>query len=179
MTVPVLVLAGLAAIGGLLDLPFRSLEFLTTWLHPVFHDVPEIEAPSFAQGVALSALSVVVGLVGIGIAIRVYRRGLSAPDEDPTVTRLGALGRLFGHAYYFDEMVSRAVGGPVRRIADWLSAVMDARIIDGAVNGTAGLVRWSAEGLRTLHSGRVRTYALWIFTGTAGLLLFLFLYAGR
>jgi NADH-quinone oxidoreductase subunit L len=179
MTTPVLVLAALAAIGGLLNLPFRSLEFLTTWLHPVFHDVPEIKAPSFAQGVELSALSVVVGLVGIVVAVAIYRGGLSTPDQDPTVSRLGRLGRLFGHAYYFDDMVTRLVGGPLRRFAGWLNAVVDARIIDGAVNGTAGLVRWTSEGLRTIHTGRVRTYALWIFLGVAGLLLFLFLYTGR
>src|SRR5207244_4116763 len=124
--VPVLILAGLAAIGGLLNLPFRSLEFLTTWLEPVFHDVPEIKAPSFAEGFVLSAVSVVVGLVGVGIAIAVYRRGLSSADEDPTVQRLGPLGRLFGNAYYFDDLVSRAVGGPLRRIAQWLSALLDA-----------------------------------------------------
>ena len=31
---------------GLVDEAATSLEFLTTWLHPVFHDVPEIKAPS-------------------------------------------------------------------------------------------------------------------------------------
>src|SRR5207248_2663384 len=34
MTIPVLVLAALAAIGGLLNVPLHGLEFLTKWLDP-------------------------------------------------------------------------------------------------------------------------------------------------
>ena len=36
---PVVLLAGLAVVGGLLDLPFKRIEFLDEWLDPVFGDV--------------------------------------------------------------------------------------------------------------------------------------------
>jgi NADH-quinone oxidoreductase subunit L len=177
MTVPLLVLAGAAAVGGLLSVPLHGLEFLTTWLRPVFEDVPEIAAPSFARGLLLSGLAVAVGLVGIGAAVVLYRR-VESPDDDPLVARLGPLGRLFGNAYYFDATVARLVGGPVRRIAQWC-ADFDTRIIDGAVNGTATMVRRAGEGLRVVQTGFVRTYALWIALGAAALLGFVLLYAGR
>ena len=41
MTIPLLVLSSLPVIGGILSIPIRSIEFLTEWLEPVFHDVPE------------------------------------------------------------------------------------------------------------------------------------------
>jgi NADH-quinone oxidoreductase subunit L len=179
MTMPVLVLAGLAIVGGVLSIPLKGLEFLVEWLHPVFSDVPEIHSPSFAKGLALAGASVLVALIGIGLAVKLYRRGLDAPDDDPAMVRLGPLGRVFGNAYYFDDSVSRLVGGPLKRAGTWLSDTFDVRGVDGAVNGVGALVQRGALGLRRVQSGLVRSYALWIVIGAAGLLLFFLLYAGR
>jgi NADH-quinone oxidoreductase subunit L len=179
MTLPVLALAGLAIIGGLLNIPLKGLEFLVDWLHPVFEDVPEIHIETFAKGLALAGLSVLVGVIGIAVAFKLYRRGLGAPDHDPAVEKLGPLARVFGNAYYYDATVSRVVDGPFRRAATWLSDTMDARGVDGAVNGMGSLVQRGSLALRRVQSGLVRGYALWIVIGTAALLLFLLLYAGR
>ena len=156
-----------------------GLEFLSDWLHPVFAHVAEIRTPSFGEGLALTAASVVVGVVGIGLAFVVYRRGLGSPETDTALERLGAVGRVFGHAYYFDESVARLVGGPLHRAGSWLADIFDVRIVDGADNGIGSLVRRGSEGVRKVQSGLVRSYALWIVIGAAGLLLYLLLYAGR
>jgi NADH-quinone oxidoreductase subunit L len=179
MTVPLLILATFAAIGGLIAIPLRGLETLVDWLHPVFRTVPEIESPSFAEGLALTGFSVLVGVIGLVLAARLYRRGLRTPADDPALARLGRVGRVFGNAYFFDEGVTRLVGGPFKRIAAWLSDFFDARIVDGAVNGVAAGVRAAGAKLRQTQSGLVRNYALWIVIGAAALLLFLLLYAGR
>ena len=54
MTLPLVVLAGLSIVGGLINLPFANEEFnfLTRWLEPVF-GVPEPEVSSFGIGFAL------------------------------------------------------------------------------------------------------------------------------
>ncbi|MBM3671563.1 MAG: NADH-quinone oxidoreductase subunit L [Actinobacteria bacterium] len=179
MALPVLALAGLAIVGGFINIPLKGLEFLTEWLHPSFADVHEVHPESFWEGFALAGVSVVVGIVGIALAVALYRKGLAAADRDPVIERLGPMGRVFGHAYYFDAGVSRVVGGPLHRAARWLSDTADARGIDGAVNGVGTLVQRAAGGLRKTQSGLVRNYALWIVIGTAALLLFLLLYAGR
>jgi NADH-quinone oxidoreductase subunit L len=179
MALPVLVLAGLAVVGGFINIPLKGLEFLTEWLHPVFHDVEELHASTFAEGIALAGVSVVVGVIGIAAAIALYRRGVALPDEDPIVERLGSAAPVLGNAFFFDRAVSRLVGGPFRRVADWLSDTFDRRGVDGAVNGIGELVRRGGNGLRTVQSGLVRSYALWIAIGAVGLLLFLVLYAGR
>jgi NADH-quinone oxidoreductase subunit L len=179
MTMPLLALAGLAAVGGVLSIPIQGLDFLVEWLEPVFEGVENVHPESFVEGFVLSAISVAVAVVGIAIAVFLYRRGLEAPDRDPAVERLGPAGRLFGYAYYFDRGVSRLVDGPIRRLGTWLSDVFDARVVDGGITGIGGLVRRGAEGLRGVQSGFVRSYALWIVIGAAGLLLFLLLYAGR
>ena len=177
MTTPILVLAFLAAIGGLLSLPFSGLEFLTEWLDPVFADVPEIHVSSFLEGFLLSCLSVAVGLTGIFVAHRFYRNGLRRPSEDPWVQRLGPVGRMFGHAYYYDELIGRVVAGPLTKGADLLDR-FDGRVIDGAVNGIGRLFREAGGTVRKAQTGLVRNYALGVVIGAIGLLVFMLVRGG-
>jgi len=180
MVGPVVLLAALAVIGGLLDLPFQRIEFLNDWLDPVFADAHhEIAAPSFLGGVGLSVLAFSMGLIGLAIGWTLYHRGLESVDRDPFDQRLGVLGRVFGHAYYYDEGISRAVDGPLRAGAGWLARVFDAKVIDGAVNGVGWVVRETSLGFRKLQTGFVRNYALGIVLGTAALLAYLLIWAAR
>jgi NADH-quinone oxidoreductase subunit L len=129
-------------------------------------------------GTTLEGISVVFGLVGLYIAYRIYRRGIPSPEGDPLPERLGVAGRLFQHAYYFDEIIANLVRGPVYRFADWLNRGFDLGIIDGAVNGVATLVRDSGNRLRRVQTGLVRNYALGVVLGAVALLVFLAVRAG-
>ena len=178
MTFPIVALAVLAAVGGVLSLPFKSVEFLTQWLEPVFADAPKVDVTSFVAGSTLEGISVVFGLVGLYIAFRIYRQGIPSPEGDPLPERLGVAGRLFQHAYYFDEIIANLVRGPVTRGAEWLNRGFDLGIIDGAVNGVATLVRESGGRLRRVQTGLVRNYALGVVLGAVALLVFFAVRAG-
>jgi NADH-quinone oxidoreductase subunit L len=178
MTFPIMALALLAAVGGMLSLPFKAIEFLNDWLEPVFADAHQIDPTSFVAGTTLEGISVVFGLIGLFLAYRIYRRGIPAPDGDPLPAQLGVAGRLFQHAYYFDEAIANLVRGPVTRSADWLSRVFDLGIIDGAVNGVAMLVRDTGGRLRRVQTGLVRNYALGVVLGAVALLVYLAVRAG-
>jgi NADH-quinone oxidoreductase subunit L len=179
MTFPILALAAAAAVGGVLSLPFGGVEFLSDWLHdPTFEGVPEIDVTSFVAAAVLTVISVLVALVGLVVAYRAYRPGIPAPDADPLPARLGFAGRLFQHAYYFDEAISNLVRGPVMRAAEWLSQGFDLGIIDGAVNGVATLVRESGGRLRRVQTGLVRNYALAVVVGAVAIIVFLAVRAG-
>jgi NADH-quinone oxidoreductase subunit L len=178
MTLPILALAGLAAVGGLLSLPFGGIEFLSDWLHPTFERVPEIDVTSFVAAAILTVISVIVALVGLAMALSLYREGIPTPEGDPLPERLGVAGRLFQHAYYFDETIANLVRGPVTRGAEWLNQGFDLGIIDGAVNGVATLVRDSGARLRRVQTGLVRNYALGVVLGAVALLVYLAVRAG-
>ena len=90
MTAPILLLAGLAAVIGFLNMPFEGLDFFDVWLEPSFPDVEVHEPSSFFQGATLEVLAVVLALVGLLVAARIYRRGLESPERDPLDERLGA-----------------------------------------------------------------------------------------
>jgi NADH-quinone oxidoreductase subunit L len=178
MTLPILTLAALAAVGGLISLPFEGIEFLEEWLHPTFEGVREIDPTSFVAASVLSTISVVFGVVGLALAVAVYRRGIPGPAGDPLPERLGVAGRLFQHAYYFDEAIANLVRGPGLRVAEWLNRGFDLGLIDGAVNGVATLVRDAGGRLRRVQTGLVRNYALGVVIGAVALLVFLAVRAG-
>ncbi|MEI7999769.1 MAG: NADH-quinone oxidoreductase subunit L [Actinomycetes bacterium] len=178
MLFPLGILALLAAVGGLLNLPIGNLDFLGRFLEPVFSSVHETTVSTGTQ-LTVEAISVVCALAGVLVAFRFYRRGLAAPGHDPIVDGLAPATKVAGHAFYLDEGIAKLVDGPGRAGASWLDRVFDQKIIDGAVNGTGWLFQWKARVLSKAEDGFVRRYALAIILGTTAILLFLLLWAGR
>jgi NADH-quinone oxidoreductase subunit L len=155
MTVPLVVLAALTLVAGGINLPFTDDTLvLEHWLEPVLGENEVHIAVATGTKVALAVVAMVAGLLGIFTAWLVYLRHRVRAVEPA----------LLAHAWYYDESVTRFVGGPGTR-AFAAVAWFDAHIIDGAVNGVASLVRTSGRGLRTVQSGFVRSYALGISAG--------------
>jgi NADH-quinone oxidoreductase subunit L len=155
MTTPLVVLAILSIVGGVINLPFNErVDFLEDFLHPVL-GVNEAEiAVSTTAKVALAAVAIGAGLVGIALASVVYLRKRVRAAEP----------KVLAHAWYYDEEVTAFMGGPGRKSFDAI-AWFDAHIIDGAVNGVATVVRGLGGRLRPVQSGFVRSYALGVTVG--------------
>jgi NADH-quinone oxidoreductase subunit L len=117
----------------------------------------------------LMALSSGVALAGIGIAAYffLWRRDAAAR----LAARLAWLHRLLLNKYYVDEVYDAAIVQPIKRTSErGLWKVVDAGIIDGAVNGTGSLVNGASAILRRLQTGSVRAYALSVFVGVVVIL---------
>jgi NADH-quinone oxidoreductase subunit L len=162
MLLPLVVLSGLAIVGGVINLPFNhSTERLTNWLEPITvnHDITGPKLP-------LALIAILAGLVGITAAIAIYQQHRAKAIEPAILAR----------GWMYDESVSKFMGGPGRKLFDG-TAWFDAHVVDGAVNGVATLVRVTGGEVRKTASGRVRTYALGIGIGVV-LLLGWFLFRG-
>ena len=160
MTFPIMVLAVLAAVGGLMNLPFTSIEWLDKWLESSFRGVPEVHPDTFIGGLGLEMLTFAIAACGIFLAYTLYKKGLEYADRDPLERKLGRLAPVLGNAYYYDAGVSRLVGGPGRAVAGWLDRVVDNKIIDGAVNGVGSLFALLSRGVqqcRTAECGGTRS----------------------
>ncbi|CAA9236331.1 MAG: NADH-ubiquinone oxidoreductase chain L [uncultured Acidimicrobiales bacterium] len=163
MFVPLLVLAGLAVVGGGLNLPFEGTHFLADWLHPVVEATEAEIDVSDGTKVALAGVAVVAALLGIAAAALVYlRHRIDARRVEPDVLL---------QAWHYDQAISAFVGGPGRAGAE-AAATADRTGIDGAVNGVATLVRNGGDRLRVVQTGLVRSYALSIAAGAVGLLAY-------
>jgi NADH-quinone oxidoreductase subunit L len=162
MTLPLVVLAGLAIVGGGLNLPFtHDVKFLEQWLEPIVHHNERVIDVATGTKVGLAVIAVISGLVGITLAAAVYLKKRFAPVEP----------KLLAEGWYYDSAISAFVGGPGRAAFDGVAA-FDKAVIDGAVNGTAGAVASAGRGLRVTQSGYVRSYALGVTVGAVGLLVF-------
>jgi NADH-quinone oxidoreductase subunit L len=171
MTLPLITLAGLSAVGGLVNLPFegQKLDLLERWLHPVFGErLHEVHAGAGLKWVLLLS-AVAAGVIGILLAARVWLRRSENPALEPAVLE---------NAWYVDRSYAGFFGGPGRWASTWLAYVMDARIVDGAVNGVGSLVRGTAQYGRRLQTGYVRNYALGIAGGAVLVLGFMILRTG-
>ena len=162
MTLPLVVLSGLAIVAGGLNLPFtKSLHFLEDWLEPVIgpHDLG-VEGPTLA---VLAVVATAVGLVGIAAAFAVYLRG----RVDPARIELD----VFAKGWYIDSSYAAFMGGPGRQLFEAF-AWFDRTVIDGVVNGVARGVAGVGAIARTAQTGRVRNYATGIAFAAVGLMVF-------
>jgi NADH-quinone oxidoreductase subunit L len=165
MTVPLMVLAALATVGGLINTPFKA--GLEHFLEPSFKHLTS--APTGATVWLLAAVSVAVALVGIVAAWRLYTRSDGA--EEAWTSSIPLLWRRMGHAYYMDDVYGTLLVAPGKLLAAWWAFVFDKNVIDGIVNGTGTAVRRIGAALRPLQSGFVRSYALTIAAGVVGLVI--------
>ena len=160
MTVPLMVLAGLSVVGGLVNTPFRTS--LEHFLDPVFEGLHLAHAPDGSVAWILAAVSVAAGVIGISMAVLRYRAKVPAED--------GLGWKLLGNGYYVDDMYAGVFARGGKLGAAWLAFRFDARGIDGAVEGVGALTRRVAGWLRPLQTGFVRSYSLAIVAGSVGLL---------
>jgi NADH-quinone oxidoreductase subunit L len=168
MTTPLVVLAGLAAVGGLLNLP--GVFTLEHFLEPVFEDrLHELSLDAGMQ-ITLALVAVVGAAIGILVARSIFLKRTQAADRfEPELLR---------HAWYFDEGLAAFFGGAGRAFANFTSRAFDGKVIDGAVNGVATLVRGGGTGLRRTQTGYIRNYALGMAAGAVLLLGFFALRTG-
>jgi NADH-quinone oxidoreductase subunit L len=171
MTLPLVVLAGLSIVAGVMNLPFDSdFKFLEEWLHPVLELltpsgalVPTEAHIDVATGVkwALAGLAVAAAAAGILYAAQVFLRHRTKAIEP----------EILAHAWYYDESISTFVAGPGTAGFDGVTA-FDTKVVDGSVNGVGALVRTGGNRLRVLQTGYVRNYALGVAIGAVVLIGF-------
>ncbi|MBF8286977.1 MAG: nuoL [Candidatus Rokubacteria bacterium] len=166
MTLPLVALAVLTALAGIVGVPSSQGTAFARFLAPVL--------PLEHGGVvalALAAVSVVMAVGGVFFAWLVYGRG---PVD---VSRIGvprnAVHRIVLNKYYVDEIYDALFVRPIYRLCLWCARVVDVKVIDGLVNGVASAVVAWALGLRRIQTGFVMNYALGMLLGAVALVAFL------
>lgn len=159
MTIPMIVLAfGSVFAGGL----FSLNSAFVNWLKPVTafeHGHPPISAG------AVTASTVVVLLIGVGIAYAQYGRR-PVPVVAPRGSLLTRAARRDLLQDDFNHVVLVRGGEHLTRSLVYL----DHTLVDGVVNGTAATVGGLSGRLRKLQNGFARSYAVSMFGGTAVLI---------
>ncbi len=167
MLFPLVVLAGLAVVGGVIQLPsfgFIPKDWrhkLEDWLHPIVAagEAEITESSAYDAKEILAVLAIACALIGIGLAVAIYAKKLAKPVEP----------QILADGWKYDQGVSAFMGGPGRKAFEAI-AWFDKNIVDGAVNGVGRLVGGSADQVRRAQTGNVRNYAGIIGVGVVLLL---------
>jgi NADH-quinone oxidoreductase subunit L len=155
MTFPLIVLAALSALGGVMLLG----DWIVEWLAPVTGEPPH---EHFALSATVMSL-IVVAVVAVGIALAWLTVGRNpvprvAPANVSVFTR-AARADLYGDAVN-EELLMRPGDRLVTNLVRF-----DEAAVDGAVEGTAAAVAGMSGTFRRLQTGFVRSYALSVLAG--------------
>ena len=132
MTIPLIVLAILSAVGGLLGLPGEH-HWLQHWLAPVFAPstavAPLAELPQSTE-YTLMVVSVAAALLAIAYAYIKYNKNAHVPVAD--TEERSFLSNLSYHKFYVDEIYDAIIRKPLDALSNLLYGI-DRKGIDGLV----------------------------------------------
>lgn len=167
MRVPLMVLAALSIVGGLLLGFPPEAGLLHHFLEPVFHHAFELGGGHHKFALIDVVLMVVSLAVAVGGWLLAYRLYVQQPDMPAQLAeRFRALYTLFVNKYYVDEGYAAAVVKPIYTLSQALWTWVDDFVIDGIVNLVGKIVEVVGEGVKRFQTGYVRTYAFVFVLGT-------------
>ncbi|MFD2572498.1 NADH-quinone oxidoreductase subunit L [Spirosoma soli] len=160
MTAPLVFLAILSAVGGILNLPGSG--WLGDFMAPLFEGSRQVNPEAFAESTVehsteyiLMAVSAGVALLALILAYVMYisRGAVPAPETDER----SLPEKVIYNKYYIDELYDNIIVEPIRGLGDALYSFGEG-LVDGLVNGVAWLVRQSSSQLRLLQNGSIGFY---------------------
>ncbi len=203
MTVPLVILATLAIVGGLLNLPGELIgaERLGLMNNLLEHTL-EHHHVHLGRGLQWGLLGISGLLPVIALLLAQNLWGIYPNRPRQLGQRYAWLHNLLVNKYYVDEFYMAVIVNPLRRLGAFLAEAVDRQVIDRAVNGVASLLRqlgaflsetmeWQvidravngvasllgqgSEGTRRLQTGYVRNYALSVVLGVVAIFAYLIL----
>ena len=181
MTAPLVLLAVLSAVAGVLGLPAvfgERASWIAAFLAPV---LPAVHLPGaeVAHGHLphrtewlLMGISVAVAVSGLLLAWKWYDAKGGGRVPARIAARFPAVYALVADRFRVDELYDAVIVRPFVWLSRVLWKVVDVLLIDGVLNGGAFLVELVGDSLRFLQTGNVRNYALTFLLGIVALLLF-------
>ncbi len=167
MLAPLVVLAaGTCVLGVFFQ---RTLDgSFARWVEEALATIPE-----GVGGLPLITLSVIATTVAVVTLIATWLiYGSGRIDWMALRVRLAPIQRLFANGWYLDEYYAALLVTPGKAASAFTAYVVDARVIDGAVDGIGGSTRRLAGVGRRIQTGFVRTYALALFLGAVAILVY-------
>ncbi len=185
MTVPLMILAALSLVGGLVGIPavlpaFQGWHIFGDFLGPVFAPAKHIleaghhaEHHSAAMEVFFMAVSLGIAIVGWVFAKWMYVKNPQASDK--AVEKFGSVHTLVYNKYWMDEIYDALFVNSIVNFSRFLWKYFDEGIIDAIVNGVGAVTRGIGGFLRWLQTGFVKDYAYSILLGVLGVIGYLVL----
>jgi len=176
MTVPLQVLAFLAVIAGMFNLPefLGGTQWLGDYLNPVFSDAQPFLAPHtwfidpLTEWLLLGVTVVYVVVMIITAYSRFVKKQLILDDE---AVKRNFLQNIIMHKFYVDELYDHLFVKPMMRFSDFLGKVFDTKVIDRVVTGTGRITQRAGNTIRYIQTGHVGTYLFYMVISIIAILV--------
>jgi NADH-quinone oxidoreductase subunit L len=167
ITIPLVILATLAAFGGAISLPGNS--WLNHYLAPLFkkHEAHHLDG----QAYMLMAIATVGALVGIGIAYSKYLKKKEIPVADSEVQ---GLHKVLSNKYYLDEIYMATIVKPIYMISSFAKKYVE-KFISKAVIGLGGATYALSIKGKKIQNGNIGVYLFAFIFGMVGFLVYVFI----
>ena len=169
ITFPLVILAILAAIGGLISLPGNS--WLNHYLTPILPKLGEEHHVLGNTDYILMAIATVGALVGIFIAYRKYISQNQVPTQDSEIT---GFANVLYNKYYIDEGYNAVFVKPINIVSKIFKNNIEPAL-SGLVFGLGGSANYLSKQGRKLQNGNIGLYLFVFVLGVSAILIYLFL----
>ena len=171
ITFPLICLAILSAIGGLVGIPemfMKNGNKLGDFLAPIFADSGRLvvthETSSQTEIILMGVSSLLILIVCVW-AWNKYKNFNGSTKQE------GAFAKAIRNKFYIDEFYDLIIVKPFKALSRFLSNVVERSGIDALVNGVGKGINYSSRQIRLLQSGLVGSYILLMVAGLVLLLI--------
>ncbi len=176
MTIPLIILAVLSVIGGYIGIPpllghifgWNNSDLFANYLAPVFNNTAVPEAGISTESLLMIG-SIIMAFAGLFMAWFIY---IKTKGDTAKKIAQGSDGlyTLLLNKYYVDEIYNAIIIQPMM----WLSEnilwrFFDIWIVDGTVNGSAAITKWTSSKLKKIQTGDFQIYVLVFLVGVFAL----------
>jgi len=164
MTIPLVVLAILAAVAGFLGIPevfMKDSHALEHFLAPIFDASKHFQHSHPAE----PANELMLMGVSVGVALIASIWAWNRFSKKPDLAEPGGISKVLANKWYVDEFYDTIIVRPLNVVGDVLDKAVERSGIDWLVNGVGRAVQYGSRQLRLLQSGQVGIYVLLMIGG--------------
>jgi NADH-quinone oxidoreductase subunit L len=169
ITFPLIVLAVLAAIGGLINLPGST--WLNHYMEPLFTGKTHEQHALGGTEYMLMGIALVGAIIGIGIAYLKYIKQSQIPEEDDKIT---GLTKVLYNKYYVDEVYNFVFVKPINILSRFFRDYIETAL-SGFVFGLAKVTNELGFQGKKLQNGNIGFYLFAFVLGVCSIISYLFL----
>ncbi len=169
ITIPLVVLAILAVIGGFVGVPevfMHGGHKLEAFLEPIFEETNKyVAAKGHAEHLSHSTEYLLMGIsVGGALIALLYAWNKFSKYEKTDAEETG-FGKVLANKWYVDELYDAIIVKPRNAFGGFLNSIVEKKGVDGLVNGVGKAVNYGSRQIRLLQSGQVGAYVLLMVVG--------------
>lgn len=167
MTLPLIILAVLSVVGGVINLPGLYLHDSAHWLNEYLSKVPGLDVlPHHApeQGITLLLMGI-ASVMSIGTLVWAYRNYVQKGNLAKQDENLSGWERLSNRKLFWDEVYATVFVQPVLWISRQLNHIIEIRGLRAGVFALARGISNLGQPLARLQNGLVSSYLFWMVLG--------------